>query len=55
MTISTRIEACRSCGSGELAEFLDLGDSPLADRLLTEAQLSEPEPYVALAAAPGNP
>ncbi len=37
------IDACRSCGSKKLSSFLDLGTTPLADRLLTEAQLSEPE------------
>ena len=50
MSISTRITKCRSCGSGELTEFLDLGESPLADRLLTEAQLTEEEPRVPLRA-----
>lgn len=34
---------CRSCGSGELVSFLDLGETPLADRLLTPAMLAEPE------------
>jgi SAM-dependent methyltransferase len=48
MSISTHIENCRSCGSSELTEFLNLGDSPLADRLLTEAQLRDEEPRVAL-------
>ena len=48
-TISTErapgftIEACRSCGSTQLSSFLDLGTTPLADRLLTEDQLGEPE------------
>jgi SAM-dependent methyltransferase len=37
------IEACRSCGSPKLTSFLDLGTTPLADRLLTEDQLGEPE------------
>lgn len=50
MSISTRIENCRSCGSSKLTEFLDLGDSPLADRLLTAAQLQDEEPRVALKA-----
>lgn len=35
---------CRSCGNGGLKEILSLGDMPLADRLLTEGMLSEPEP-----------
>lgn len=51
MSISTRMKQCRSCGSSRFTEFLDLGESPLADRLLTEAQLQEVEPRVALAAA----
>lgn len=34
---------CRSCGSGELVPFLDLGETPLADRLLTQEMLFEPE------------
>lgn len=34
---------CRSCGSGSLKPFLDLGSTPLADRLLTDQMLSEPE------------
>ncbi len=39
-----RQACCRSCGSGELQSFLNLGITPLADRLLTEAQLAEHEP-----------
>lgn len=34
---------CRSCGSGSLEAFLDLGSTPLADRLLTEKMLAEEE------------
>jgi SAM-dependent methyltransferase len=34
---------CRSCKSARLETFLDLGDTPLADRLLTEADLSKQE------------
>lgn len=37
------IEGCRSCGSAKLSSFLDLGTTPLADRLMTEAQLREVE------------
>jgi SAM-dependent methyltransferase len=37
------IEGCRSCGSSKLQSFLDLGITPLADRLMTEAQLNETE------------
>lgn len=36
-------DACRSCGSSKLSSFLDLGTTPLADRLLTEGELGEPE------------
>jgi len=35
---------CRSCGRRALESFLDLGMTPLADRLLTTEQLSRPEP-----------
>lgn len=34
---------CRSCRSRRLETFLDLGDTPLADRLLTEADLDRRE------------
>jgi hypothetical protein len=34
---------CRSCGSARLETFLDLGETPLADRLLTEADLGKRE------------
>jgi len=43
-----RIDACRSCGHEELPPILDLGRTPLADRLLTREQLSEPEPVYPL-------
>lgn len=33
--------ACRSCGGVRLSAFLDLGRTPLADRLLTDADLSQ--------------
>ncbi len=35
---------CRSCGGTELCEVLSLGDTPLANALLTESQLTAPEP-----------
>ena len=38
-----QIDICRSCGSSHLEVVLDLGMSPLADRLLTAEQLKEPE------------
>src|SRR5437764_8124483 len=34
---------CRSCGEGRLDTFLDLGETPLADRLLTDADLDKTE------------
>ncbi|KPJ66647.1 MAG: hypothetical protein AMJ43_07390, partial [Coxiella sp. DG_40] len=34
---------CRSCQKSELEIFLDLGHSPLADRLLSKEQLTETE------------
>ncbi len=33
---------CRSCGTSDLATILAFGETPLADRLLTQAQLSAP-------------
>lgn len=33
------LTACRSCGGDKLEQFLDLGSTPLADALLTEADL----------------
>src|SRR5687767_237942 len=40
----SRIRSCRSCDGTRLIEILDLGVTPLADRLLTETMLTEPEP-----------
>lgn len=42
---------CRSCASDNLSPVLDLGCTPLADRLLTAAQLEEPEPHFPLEVA----
>ncbi|MGR9115417.1 MAG: class I SAM-dependent methyltransferase [Gammaproteobacteria bacterium] len=39
-----KITACRSCGQTDIESVLDLGHTPLADRLLTKEQLKEPEP-----------
>ena len=36
--------ACRSCGSTSLELILSLGKTPLANRLLTDQQLADPEP-----------
>jgi SAM-dependent methyltransferase len=38
------LERCRSCGATDLMPVVSLGQTPLANRLLTAAQLSEPEP-----------
>jgi SAM-dependent methyltransferase len=42
---------CRSCGNTGLQLFLDLGVTPLADRLLSPKQLEEPEPRFPLQVA----
>ena len=39
-----KISACRSCGSANLETVLDLGKSPLADRLLASHELAKQEP-----------
>ena len=39
---------CRSCGAGSLPIVLDLGRVPVADRLLREDQLADPEPLLPL-------
>jgi SAM-dependent methyltransferase len=46
MTISRSVTliGCRSCGETGLEPILDLGKTPLADRLLRKDQLGEPEP-----------
>jgi SAM-dependent methyltransferase len=36
--------SCRSCGSGRLSVFLELGDMPLPDALLASGELDGPEP-----------
>ena len=43
MTISKAIDRCRACGSRQLNSFLDLGSTPLADRLLNAEQLPQTE------------
>src|SRR5271155_930007 len=39
---------CRACASAELRTILDLGQTPLANNLLTQAQLAEPEQHFPL-------
>lgn len=48
---SNTISACRSCGTGGLRRFLNLGLMPLADRLLSESELQEWEPRFPLQTA----
>ena len=40
--------ACIVCGASELEPFLDLGETALANKFLTEAELEEREPYFPL-------
>ncbi len=42
------IDGCRSCGSTKLTKILDLGETPLADRLLTQETMDIPEPKAPL-------
>jgi SAM-dependent methyltransferase len=44
----TTIQTCRGCGHDTLHEILAFGNMPLVNGLLSEAQLSEPEPKVPL-------
>lgn len=48
---SRTIEACRSCSSRSLSTFLDLGVTPLSDRLRTPQQLQQNEPAFPLRVA----
>lgn len=41
--LSETIDSCRSCGSEHIEVFLDLGETALADRLLTNSDLNELE------------
>ena len=45
------ITACRSCGNAGLEIFLDLGNKPPSDRILTEQMLKQPEPFYPLEVA----
>jgi SAM-dependent methyltransferase len=42
------IVRCRSCAERNIVPILDLGETPLADRLLTAEQLDEPEYFAPL-------
>lgn len=47
--MKNRITTCRACGGSNLKPFLNLGETPLSDRILTEKQLKEEdEPYFPL-------
>ena len=46
--VYTEIEACRACGHRGLEPVLSMGETPLADALLTESQLDWPEYIVPL-------
>ena len=48
MTANNSNPACRSCGHTDLEPVLSLGQTPLADALLTEEQLGSPEIIVPL-------
>ena len=43
--------ACRSCKKHDLKIFLDLGNKPPSDRILTEQMLKQPEPFYPLEVA----
>jgi SAM-dependent methyltransferase len=43
-----RESICRSCGSSELRPVLSLGETPLADRLVTRRELDQPDPRAPL-------
>ena len=46
--VSDTILGCRSCGERAIIPILDLGETPLADRLLTAEQLDQPEFFAPL-------
>jgi len=46
--VSDTIVGCRSCGERAIIPILDLGETPLADRLLTAEQLDQPEFFAPL-------
>lgn len=49
--MSAEHAVCRSCMQSGLKLFLDLGSTPLADRLLTREQLAQEEPHFPLQVA----
>lgn len=44
----SELKNCRSCGSDQILKFLSLGSTPLANSLLSQDQLSKPEPVYPL-------
>jgi len=46
--MSELVVACRSCGADDLTSILSLGDTPLANALLSAEQLGQPEPHFPL-------
>lgn len=46
--MSNSLNTCRSCGHADLQPVLSLGQTPLANALLTAEQLSKPEPLYPL-------
>jgi len=46
-----QITTCRSCGSSKLELVLDLGTTPLADRILNDETIKQPEPVAPLTVA----
>lgn len=40
-----RIDECRSCGNDDLTSYLDLGDMPLVNNVLTPEQIDQEEKY----------
>jgi len=49
--MQNRIAACRSCNKDGLKVFLDLGEKPPSDRILTQEMLHKPEPFYPLEVA----
>jgi SAM-dependent methyltransferase len=49
--VQDRTPSCRSCEYPELKIFLDLGNKPPSDRLLTDELLKQPEPFYPLEVA----
>ncbi|MGO9675395.1 MAG: class I SAM-dependent methyltransferase [Methylocella sp.] len=49
--LSVTEQVCRSCASDRIETFLDLGETPLADRLVDPANQDQPEPTFPLSVA----